>query len=302
MIHHVFANRSNIGDWLSAMGIQRLLAPLPIAEYLCDGPFVPATLAALACVPPTDVIVIGGGGLFMDYFEPFWRGFLDLVGERPFCIWGAGCCSMRFDDSRIDTGLARRAASRAAICSVRDELTAEVLGRSSAPVLCPSIAVLSAPEAPAESVLHSCSFEDTCPNAYWGLRLAARRFSTEHGRTYAETNNRIEADSRVELQRTLDLYARADTVFSARLHGCIVASAFNRKLVAVAQDWKINEFMKAIGLSEWVVPFHGIDRLPEIVDNLERQPTVAGKMAESIAANRGVASRIRDLHSQVQQC
>jgi hypothetical protein len=48
MIYHVFANRSNAGDWLSARGIQSLLAPLEVTEYLCDEPFIEEAIAALA--------------------------------------------------------------------------------------------------------------------------------------------------------------------------------------------------------------------------------------------------------------
>ena len=70
MIHHVFANRSNIGDWLSAIGIQALLAPCKVTEHLCDQPFVAGTLGELSTAGEGDLIVIGGGGLFMDYFEP----------------------------------------------------------------------------------------------------------------------------------------------------------------------------------------------------------------------------------------
>src|SRR5207244_3560144 len=88
VIHHVFANRTNVGDLLSARGIQALLHPEPVTEHLCDDPFVESTLAALAGAAPDDVVVVGGGGLFMDYFEPFWRGLLDVLGERPLCIWG----------------------------------------------------------------------------------------------------------------------------------------------------------------------------------------------------------------------
>ena len=43
-VYHVYANRSNVGDWLSARGIQALLAPLPVTELLCDEPFVPETI------------------------------------------------------------------------------------------------------------------------------------------------------------------------------------------------------------------------------------------------------------------
>ena len=34
MIYHVFANRMNIGDWMSARGIQQQLAPRPIRNLL----------------------------------------------------------------------------------------------------------------------------------------------------------------------------------------------------------------------------------------------------------------------------
>jgi len=44
----------------------------------------PETLARLSAVGPNDCIVIGGGGLFMDYFEPFWRGF-DQIAQRGRC-------------------------------------------------------------------------------------------------------------------------------------------------------------------------------------------------------------------------
>ena len=102
MIHHVFANRSNIGDWLSARGSQSLLQLLEVEEHLCDEPFVDETLSRLSQAGPDDLIIIGGGGLFMDYFEPFWRGFQTIAERVPFCIWGVGYCD--FETREIVTG------------------------------------------------------------------------------------------------------------------------------------------------------------------------------------------------------
>ncbi len=65
MIYHIFANRSNVGDWLSAIGIQKLLG-IPVAECLCDMPFIAETFALLNNARANDLIVIGGGGLLMD--------------------------------------------------------------------------------------------------------------------------------------------------------------------------------------------------------------------------------------------
>ena len=63
MIYHVFAIRSNIGDWLSAKGIQKLLATGKITECLCDEPFVKEPLNILSGATEEDLIIIGGGGL-----------------------------------------------------------------------------------------------------------------------------------------------------------------------------------------------------------------------------------------------
>jgi hypothetical protein len=48
MIHHVLANRSNIGDSPSTNGIQSLLDPYLVVEHLFDEPFVQDNLAHLA--------------------------------------------------------------------------------------------------------------------------------------------------------------------------------------------------------------------------------------------------------------
>ncbi len=95
MIYHIYANRSNIGDWLSAKGIQKLLAPLEIQECLCDEPFIEETMQCLSKAGKDDLIVIGGGGLLMDYFDSFWAAFRSVADRVPFCIWGIGYAGKR---------------------------------------------------------------------------------------------------------------------------------------------------------------------------------------------------------------
>src|SRR5262249_9762440 len=145
-IYHVFANRSNVGDWLSARGIQSLLAPLPVTELLCDEPFVPQTLERLSAAGPDDLVVIGGGGLFMDYFEPFWRGSAPVGEGVPFCLWGAGCCAMKRPASRPPRALIAGIAARSRLCVVRDELTLDFLSGQGQPrvVPCPTLNVVTA--------------------------------------------------------------------------------------------------------------------------------------------------------------
>lgn len=127
MIHHVFANRSNIGDWLSAKGIQRLLQAAPVTEHLCDEVFVAQTLDALNRLEPSDLVLIGGGGIFMDYFAPFWVGLSRLDCLPRYCIWGVGYCDLKAEPSHPPLDLVRRIVAGSELCVVRDELT-RVLG------------------------------------------------------------------------------------------------------------------------------------------------------------------------------
>ena len=128
MIHHVFANKSNIGDWLSARGIQSLIRPHPVTEHLCDEPFVPATIEKLSAATPDDLILIGGGGLFMDYFTPFWQGLLPICRWVPTVIWGAGYCDHKRQPSQAPLELLAEIAATCRMCIVRDELSRKLLG------------------------------------------------------------------------------------------------------------------------------------------------------------------------------
>ena len=53
MIHHVYANRTNVRDGLSALGTQQLLGGGEVTEHLCDAPFA---LEALAVAGPRDLV------------------------------------------------------------------------------------------------------------------------------------------------------------------------------------------------------------------------------------------------------
>ncbi|MBU1822982.1 MAG: polysaccharide pyruvyl transferase family protein, partial [Bacteroidetes bacterium] len=145
MIYHIYANRSNIGDWLSAKGIQQLLYPLPITECLCDGPFVSDTIRTISHCKQGDLIVIGGGGLIMDYFEPFWQAFRPLAGRVPYVIWGIGCCDLKQEKSLPSSQLMKEIARQSTLCVVRDQLSRDFLNIASlpAPISCPSLNALT---------------------------------------------------------------------------------------------------------------------------------------------------------------
>ncbi len=295
MVHHVFANRSNAGDWLSALGIQRLLGGLEVTEHLCDDPFVDATLQRLAAAPPDEPIVLGGGGLFMDYFTPFWEGFLPLARKRRFAIWGAGLCDLKSEATRGPASLLREIARHAEVCAVRDEITRDHLGIAAGPVPCPSLVVVQRADGPGSTILHSANLTTVGAPAYRVMRRMAERVAARDGLAYVETSNRHEPDDVAGLQEIVERYADARVVISSRLHGCILALASGRPVVAVSGDRKVEDFMRAAGLGAWVVDQGDLAALPGRLNDLRRQAQPRAFLAGARTANLAVAQRVRSL-------
>ena len=297
MIHHVYANKSNIGDWLSARGIQSLLAPFSVVEHLCDRPFIDETLLRLSEATPRDLVVIGGGGLFMDYFTPFWEGFLRVAKRVPFCIWGVGFCDLKREPSRACTALLEDVASMSRFTVVRDQLTREYLSRCALPppVPCPStVAVEPAPQE-GWGILHSANYTTAGAEVYEFMCARAREFAAQTGRRYRETNNRIPDESEKALAEVLDRYRKSDLVISSRLHGCIIALALGRKVLAVSGDRKVESFMKAMGLERWVCDLEDVNSVPERLRKLPEQPVPVDCLRAAQRDNLAVATRVRAL-------
>jgi polysaccharide pyruvyl transferase WcaK-like protein len=294
MIHHVFANKSNIGDWLSALAIQSLLAPLKVKEYFCDEPFVDETLKKLSTVSQDDLIIIGGGGLFMDYFTPFWEGFREMADRIPYCIWGVGYCDLKREPSLAPKALLEDIVFKSRFCIVRDELSRRHLSRCALPqpVPCPSICVVEKPLQMGYGLLHVDNYSTAGADVYEAMDAYGKEFAKDTRRSYVRTNNRIQSGSEAALTYTLKLYDRSDIVLSSALHGCIFAVAMGRKILAVSGDYKIESFMQAVGLSEWVCDFSEVDSVPELLTNLSDQ-TLSHDFTEwARQENRKIAQKV----------
>ena len=294
MIYHVYATKSNLGDWLAARGIQSLLAPEPVTDLFCDGPCVEETLEVLSALTPDDFVIIGGGGLLMDYFEPFWRGFKAASVRAPFAIWGAGCCDLKKRDTNISKDLIAGIVRESRFCVVRDRLTMDFLNACGlqAPVACPSFWVLKPPALPGRGLLHASHAGIVDPATEEELRRVLKDLAERSGRVYTETRNRIEPKEKA-LQAELDKYRNADVVVSSRLHGCIIAAGMEKKLIAVSGDRKIDHFMAAAGLEDWVLDVNEIGRLPEMMKALDEQKPCAEFAARACRENLAVSEKIK---------
>ena len=293
MIHHVFANKSNVGDWLSARAIQFLLGPSVVTEHLCDEPFVVETLGRLALASPRDFIVIGGGGLFMDYFAPFWSGFAEIAHRVPFCIWGVGYCDMKRECSRPPPDLLARIVQQSRLCYVRDELTRQNLPGVPLPppVPCPTVALIHE-RAAGFGLLHVDALDNVGEAIYDEMNKVGQAFCAETGRTFGTINNLIPAGEDSALQSVLERYAAADLILTGRLHGCIIGLAMGRKILAISGDNKVESFMQAAGLGGWVLDLSGIASLHDRLRLLPAQVAPEDFLASARSQNCVVADQV----------
>jgi polysaccharide pyruvyl transferase WcaK-like protein len=295
MIHHFFANQSNIGDWLSAIGIQSLLAPEPVREHFCDEPFIPETLENLSRLSEDDLLIIGGGGLFMDYFTPLWQGLEEIRPAAPMIIWGVGYCDLKLEASHPPIDLLRRVVPRARHCFVRDEITRRLLDLPNLPppTGCPSLCAIAKAAIAERAILHVDNYTTVGAGGFEAMDGVSRAFAEKTGRKHRNTNNRIETGRRNEMNRVLSLYQRSDVVLSSALHGCIVALAMGRKLLAVSGDRKIEGFMDLIGLRDWVLSIDQLDHVPALLARIDEQPDVSAALDRLREQNRAIAQQVK---------
>ena len=297
MIHHIYACQSNIGDWLSARAIQSLLSPLTVIEHLCDEPFVKETLWQLARASPKDFVIIGGGGLFMDYFEPFWRELSELPNELPFGIWGIGYCDLKQEMSRPKDSLLEAVVRRSRLCVVRDELTRQRLSGCSLrnPIPCPCTTIVQRPRRRGRGILHVSSYGDVGAEVYETMRETGKVLGKRTGRKYEEVDNQIPDGSEGDLARTLSCYDAADLVITSRLHGCIVGLCKGCKVLAVSGDRKIESFMQAAGLAEWVLDLTEATLIATRLEELPKQASPWTFLETARHNNALVADEVRSL-------
>jgi polysaccharide pyruvyl transferase WcaK-like protein len=301
MIYHIYANRSNIGDWLSAKGIQKLLAPVEIKECLCDIPFLDETMEQLSTASPQDLVVIGGGGLLMDYFIPFWEAFSTISDRVPFCIWGIGCCDLKQEQSLPPVKMIEDIVKKSRLCVVRDELTRTYLSGCDLPpyVPCPSINVIDPVVTKGSDLLHVANYTTAGAEIYDQMCETAKMYSQKHDISNRETNNRINKDREDEMKNILNVYQKSGLILSSALHGCIIGVAMGLQVIAVSGDRKIEGFMESVGLMDWVLNIDQVHKLDNLFDHINQQ-RLPYEVIESIRQqNQNVAKNIKDIYATI---
>lgn len=299
MIYHIYANRSNIGDWLSAKAIQKLIGYQNITECFCDVPFIKDTIKKLSAATEKDLVIIGGGGLLMDYFTPFWEAFKPIGDRVPFCIWGIGCCDLKQEFSLPPKSLIEDIVNKSKLTIVRDEITRSFLSNCNLPdpVPCPSINIIDAVLEKQKGILHVAHGSSVGVGVSDRISIAAKDFAEESGRKYMQTNNRISEGSEKEMEHILSMYRNADLMVSSRLHGCIIGVAMGIKVLAISGDRKVDAFMKAVHLQDYILDPSEVGSIPERLNNLNSQMSPISILQDIQNQNEIIAEQIKAIAS-----
>ena len=243
---YVFANRRNAGDLLSAKGV-RLAVGLKGEDYLIEENN-PRRISELSARQEA-LLIIGGGGLFMDAFSPFWEA--TVASGIKYVLFGVGVCDIRGKKSLPPDSLLRSVVAGAERIWMRDSrsvtLVEDICGVSPSRVLCPSVYYITQ-KCPARNerrrgdksrvlYVHHRKLVQAAGRGEDFVRDIVRQVCSINGFDFSEVDNICRNPDRL-----LEKYDRSDIIVSTRLHGCIFSYALNKPFIAVSADNKIDSF------------------------------------------------------------
>jgi polysaccharide pyruvyl transferase WcaK-like protein len=250
-IAYVYANATNTGDHASYQGVRHLVGRRGVELY-CAPLVLPMTLKTLASPPRSGkrwhAVFVGGGGLFQEIFDPFWKGVLEI--DVPIVIFGVGANQAGNYRNLTDPALLRAVARKATAVHVRDSFTQSLLApHGSVPVtvgVCPSMNYihdmardLARSATHLLHVIHEPDLSGAGVDAKV-IRQKVKQIAGILGLAYDETDHMT--GMHPSLVRH---YARAAVVVSSRLHGCIFSYALGKPFLAIECDRKVGAFLES---------------------------------------------------------
>jgi polysaccharide pyruvyl transferase WcaK-like protein len=233
----------------------------------------------------------------MDYFVPFWESLRNVASGLRYGIWGVGFCDLKCEPSRPPTKLLQEVVERSQFCYVRDELTRSYLAACQLPasVPCPSVVAVRHGVQPGRGLLHVDNYTTAGADVFEAMQVYGERFAKQTERILRCTNNRLNPANERTLHATLKLYDHSDMVLSSALHGCLIALAMGKKVLAVSGDRKIESCMEAFGLGDWVIEACNVHDVPQRLRELDAQIVPHKVLENARSKNREIAKRVIDI-------
>ncbi len=169
------------------------------------------------------------------------------------------------------------------------------------PVACPSINVVETIIEKGKDLLHVTNYSTATPETYEAMCVITEAYADGKNIVCRQTNNLISKGSEKELAEILCRYQLSGIVVSSALHGCIIAVAMGLKVIAVSGDWKIDAFMEAVGLKDWVLNYNEPHLLPQLLADIENQTATTTYLSSIKLANKEIAADILDVLSLIKE-
>lgn len=302
---YVFANKRNVGDYISHQGVQQLVTlqgPMmlctPVAQKLYH-----YQLNYLRKHNPSCHCIIGGGGLLQGVFTDFWQAL--VASNLDFSLLGVGLNRMPGRPG-LKTELLQSIFAQATILGLRDPMTVALVAPEHRDKVrlhtCPAHNFIRAQSHKGNTVvqpvlLHMLHEAD--------LRLAnvdiaalkehVQMLATTHGLTYVEATNMNN-----NFTTAIAQVATSQVVVTSRLHGCIMSYATGRPCIGIACDAKLSQYIHAHTQYTSVLPDANLHAnisfaldcitqvpVPQITsEQLQNTHTVAQEILQQVASCR----------------
>ena len=250
MIYYCCANNLNIGDYFSMLGVKEAIGLSGEEEFmeLRDEPFSDF----ISSLEENDILIVGGGGLFKDYFEKYWKDIIFHQKMRKFSLYlfGVGVCDIK--NKSISTVISNEFINEIIMISNSSFIRAPLPIRNIKVVetCCPSVLYVqknySSEEIPSQEKLLYVNHRGLVgKEKSKQIRGILQKYCSNNNLTYSEVNNI--AKNPDEIRDMMDEYISSKIIVTTRLHGYIIGRSVGKRVVAISNDYKIEGFADLIG-------------------------------------------------------
>lgn len=249
LIYYLSADEKNLGDYASAQGVKLLLGVKGLESYVSSrGMKETKSLFSRIKTERKNVhLVVGGGGLLQECFNPFWHTLLD--SELKFSLFGVGANELKPGRNLLETSLLHDISGRAQSIHVRDDWTKSLLlnqyNRYINVGFCPALNYLNykylnfdqGKETTLLYVDHPSDVNMAGGNSNQIISVL-KEVANKLGLDFCYTNHVDESFDSI-----VSLYKKSKVIVTSRLHGCIFAYSFCKKFIPIICDKKTSELI-----------------------------------------------------------
>lgn len=302
-IVYIYANKRNVGDYISFLGIKHLVKEEGV-ELFCSPMWSKQLTSALKIIKqinPDCLVVIGGGGLIQPVFQPFWDNI--MASGLPYVCFGIGINKMP-GRPEMEADYINKLIENSALCGVRDEYTQSTIktltGKDVYMGICPSVNYVNEHywnDAINEKgeLLHMYHPSDVrlAGADLDKIKASLKSVAKSLGLQYSEHTN-MSADH----AGMLSIVSKARLVVSSRLHGCIMSYAMGVPYLPLYCDEKIRSFNQSHTGVEGICPksLHDTEEaLLSIKKSLNTTPNSVTFLRVKMNKNKEFAQKINAL-------